>query len=174
MECFGGSLVCLVPLSSSSFSLSLFSSAARFFLLYSWFFFALPVSIAKRQALGSPGASGDVLLVLTRVTAESSAGPVICMSSLLFSLCLAPAVYLCVRLGSCLLFPLSAVKLLGRPRVSLSLSFFCLCVLAPRVSRLTLTLTCSDNVQLGLPVDLCVRELCPPLSIVDRRLWRVW
>ena len=50
------------------------------------------------------------------------------LSSLLFSLCLPPAGDLCVRLGSCLLFPLSAAKHFARPRVyvflSLSLCFF--------------------------------------------------
>ena len=44
----------------------------------------------------------------------------------------------------------------------------------PRVSRLTLTLLCSDHVQLSPPVDLCVRELSPPLSIVNRVLWYAW
>ena len=73
----------------------------------------------------------------------------------LLPLSLSPAVDLCVRLGSCLLFPL------------------CVC-LVPRVSRLILILTCSDHVQFGPPVDLCVRELSPPFSNVNRRLWRAW
>ena len=47
------------------------------------------------------------------------------LSSLLLSLCLSPAVDLCVRLGSCLLFFL-------RPRVFLSLFFpLCVCAGAP-------------------------------------------
>ena len=73
----------------------------------------------------------------------------------------------CVRRGSRLLCFHSAVRLLGRPLVSPSL----LCVLAPLVSRPTVILTCSDHVQLSPPVDLCVRELSPPLSILSRGLW---
>ena len=77
----------------------------------------------------------------------------------------------------CLLVFLSAVKPLDSAAcLSLSLSFLlsCVCVLALRVSRPTLILICSDQVQFGPPVDLCVRELSPPLSIVTRRLWRAW
>ena len=80
------------------------------------------------------------------------------MFSILFSLCPPLAVNLCVRLGSCLLFLLSVVNFLVRPRLSFSLSLSFLCVLAPRVSRLTLIPTYSDHVQFGPPLDLCVRE----------------
>ena len=64
--------------------------------------------------------------------------------SLLFSLCLSLALDLCVRLGSCLLFLLSAVMPFVRPRVflslSLSLSLSSLFVVGcPRVSRLALS-----------------------------------
>ena len=106
-------------------------------------------SPAPCQSLGLPGASGIVYVLF--------------WFSSLFFLCLLPAVTLCGRRGSCLLFSLSAVKRLGG-RLPLSLCF--LCVLAPCVSRPTVTLTCSDHVQLSPPVDLCVRELSPPLGIL--------
>ena len=91
--------------------------------------------------------------------------------SLLFSLCLSPAANLCVRRGSCLLILFSAVEHLARPLVFPSLSF--VCVLAPRVSRPIVTLACSDHVRLSPPVNLCVPELGPPLSILSRGLWHV-
>ena len=87
------------------------------------------------------------------------------------SLCLLPAVDLCVRLGSRLLSLLPAVKPLARPLVSLSLSLFLLVFSASRVSRQILTLTGPDHVQFSPPVDLCVRELSPPLSILSWGLW---
>ena len=49
----------------------------------------------------------------------------------LFFLCFLPAVNLCVRRGSCLLFFLSVVKHLVRPLVFPSLSFACVCVWRP-------------------------------------------
>ena len=102
--------------------------------------------------MGSPGAPGNVYL-----------GFVVVFPSLLFSLCLLLAVDLCVRLGSCLLFLLSAVKFLVRPRLPLSLSS--VRVLVPRVSRLILALAYSDYVQCGHPVDLCVRERVLRLAV---------
>lgn len=61
--------------------------------------------------------------VLSRVFSRAFGWPgVSSLSSRLFSLCLSPAVDLCVRLGSCLFVFLSAVKPFVRPRVSLYLS----------------------------------------------------
>ena len=75
-----------------------------------------------------------------------------------------------------LLSPLSAVRPVTRPHVSLSLSLslFLSRLSCPRVCRHALILICSDHVQLGPPVDLCVRELSLPLSNVIRRLWAAW
>ena len=73
----------------------------------------------------------------------------------------------------CLLVSLSAVKFLVRSFVSLSpsllLSFLCVCFGAPCKSP-TFDFTFPDRVQLSPPVDLCVRELSPPLSNVIRGL----
>ena len=77
------------------------------------------------------------------------------------SLSLPVLVFVCL-LFSFLSRPLSL--LLGRMSLCLSLSlslFRC----SP-CCRLAWTLTCSDHVQLGPPVDLCVREWSPPLSMV--------
>ena len=58
-------------------------------------------------------------------------------------------------------------------RLPLPLCLLCVC-LAPPVSRPLVILFCSDHVQLSLPVNLCVRELRPPLSILNRGLWHAW
>ena len=82
------------------------------------------------------------------------------------------------RVGGCLCFVFGSLDsspsrpLSIWPAACLSLSLcLCVCVLAPRVSRPIVTLTCSDHVQLSPPVDLCVRELSPPLSMLSRGLW---
>ena len=93
----------------------------------------------------------------------------------MFVVCFSHVSLVFVFVFVCLLF-----SFLSRPlslvfgRLSLCLSFFLSVCVDPRVSRHTLILTCSDHVQLGPPVDLCVRELSPPLSNVIRRLWCAW
>ena len=92
--------------------------------------------------------------------------------SLLFSPCLFPVVHLVF--GGALVFSSSSRPLsFWAGRLPLFLSVVCVC-LAPRVSRQSVTLTCSDHVQFIPPVDLCVLELSPPLSILSRGLWQAW
>ena len=83
--------------------------------------------------------------------------------ALIFSLSLSSSRPLSLRFGRASL-PLS-------PSLS---SLCCVCLPPPRVGRRTLTWTCSDHVQLGPPVDLCVRELSLPLSSVNRGLRCAW
>ena len=117
--------------------------------------------------------------------ANSACRRLSCLSRLcLFLLCLSvwfacpvSVARLAWRFGDCFvsfsvlssLLPLGR-SALGRSLVSPSPSLSCVC-LAPRVSRPIVTLACSDHVQLSPPVDLCVRELSPPLSILIRGLW---
>ena len=118
---------------------------------------------------------------------ESSRGCLVCLVLLASSVLSLSVVFFCflgfqpssrlawraVLISLLFSFFLPAVKPSVRPRVSPSLFLSRLGVVSvcPRASRRALTWTCSDHVQLGPAVDLRVRELSPPLSIVNRGWW---
>ena len=129
-------------------------SRLSLFLLFLSVWFACPVSVAR----------------LARRVGECLCFGFVFRFSSLFSFSVSFLSFLVF--GGALVFSSSSRPLSFWPAacLSLSVSVFCVC-LAPRVSRPIVTLTCSDHVQLSPPVDLCVRELSPPLSILTRGLW---